>query len=405
MRYSSSFTIIKSFTSLQKFSFPMKTNSFKGILLPLIAVGMFISFSFTASAQDPLADFLTGVTNSSTHGEHLKMSASKATPQIQAKLKALNDEVVKNKLTYKVGYTEAMEHTPQQLCGTIAPKTINASAVSQQESQNKQIIQKAQVELKKQGVSNPSGGVSGGVSASPTFWAGAWLTPVKNQGGCGSCWAFAACATFETTFRKFYGTSRIVDASEQDLLDCGKTCNGYDAGSCGGGYSDRAFDYMRCFATNTESYKPYVGHDEACYSKPKTLRAYTWGQVYPGGFPSVSTVKAYVQAYGAVVTYVQAEGAWFSYTGGILNGHASSSSYGINHAVTIVGWNDYYHSWIIKNSWGTSWGYSGYAYVNYDDYNIGKYIYYVYPYYSYGGVSASAATEAPTPSPIIQANY
>jgi C1A family cysteine protease len=71
---------------------------------------------------------------------------------------------------------------------------------------------------------------------------------------------------------------------------------------------------------------------------------------------------------------------FYSYGGGVYNGYPSGDPNNIDHAVTIVGWYEPWKAWIIKNSWGTGWGpYGGYAYVNYNASNIGKWIYWVYP--------------------------
>lgn len=208
------------------------------------------------------------------------------------------------------------------------------------------------------------------------------LTPVKNQANCGSCWAFAACAAFEHTYAKFWGTK--LDLSEQDCVACGRTCANADCGSCGGGHSYKAFDFMKCKGVASEAAYPYnISQSNTCYAKPKFKWAYTWGQLYPGRFPTVSEIKYYVNTFGAVVTYMKAGiSTFFSYGGGVYNGYPSNSTNSIDHAVIIVGWCDALNAWIIKNSWGTGWGpYGGYAYVGYNQCNIGKYVYWVYPRY------------------------
>jgi C1A family cysteine protease len=145
-----------------------------------------------------------------------------------------------------------------------------------------------------------------------------------------------------------------------------------------------------------ESAKPYRAYDQACTWAPKKHYASYWGQLYPGRFATRDEIKAYINYYGSVVTYMKAD-YWFSwYRSGIYNSSANTNYWDVNHAVTIVGWCDQYNSWIIKNSYGTSWGYSGYAYVDYNTANIGKYIYYVMPRPSAGWISTSAPiTEAP----------
>lgn len=211
------------------------------------------------------------------------------------------------------------------------------------------------------------------------------LTPVKDQGGCGSCWAFAAAAAWEHTYRKLYGTATVPDVSEEELVNCGKTCSGDDAGSCSGGHSWKAMDYIKCFQVARESAYPYTGTDASCRSAAKSYGAYGWLEI-GSGYPSNDMVKAAINTYGAVVTYLFAKG-WGSYGTGVMNAYpngdpalVTSKGGTINHAVTIVGWCDAKNAWIIKNSWGTDWGgYGGYAYIAYNHYNINNRVYAVCP--------------------------
>ena len=228
-----------------------------------------------------------------------------------------------------------------------------------------------------------------------------YLTPVKDQVkdqlSCGSCWAFSAAATWEHSYKKIFSSAVNHNLSEEDMVNCGRTCAGDDAGSCSGGHTFKAFEYIRCFKVATEANYPYTATNAACIAKPKTYGAFFNGQVGTNvSFPTTDQVKAAITLYGAVTTYVFAR-SWSSYGTGVLNAipnaavttytytgsdgrtYACGANY-INHAVTIVGWCDAKNAWIIKNSWGTDWGsYGGYAYVAYNTYNIAKYVYYVVP--------------------------
>ncbi len=362
----------------------------------LLIIVAFFATTLNLSAQtDPLAEQLKSVY---TPQAQVKVSAS---PAVAAKVAAVQKEMKEQNLTFTVGATEALSRKPEELAGTIEPKAISAEAMKAQDESNKKIILKAEAQMKSAGFAVPklhnsaSGGVSTGpsVSATPSaFFAGAALPSIKNQSSCGSCWAFAAAGCYETTFKKWYGTSRNVDMSEQDILDCGRTYGGLDAGSCSGGYSDRAFDYIKCYGATPESQRPYVAANQACAARPKSMFAWCWGQY---GSNNIQQIKDVVYGYGAMVTYLQATGSFFAYTGGIINGPLSSNAYSVNHAVVIVGWNDAYQAWIIKNSYGTNWGYGGYAYVSYNALNIGKYNYWIYPYNSGGAVAAGAAGGTP----------
>jgi C1A family cysteine protease len=321
----------------------------------------------------------------------------KLKPETAAKLQGLRAEIAKNKYSFQVAHTEVADRPVSELCGTKAPKPINAASIEQQEKLNAQTRLKIQAEFKANKVSASAQG-PGAVSGYPSCWWGSgWFSPIKNQGNCGSCWAFAATAAFEHAHKKFYGT--VPDVSEQHIVDCGVTGGGVDAGSCNGGWSDRALDYMRCYGAPNESAKPYRGYDQNCTYAPKKHYAYYWGQLYNGHWPTRDEIKAYVSYYGSVVTYMRAGVGGFGwYNGGVFNGYPNTNPYDIDHAVTIVGWCDQYNAWIIKNSWGTNWGYSGYAYVDYNNCNIGKFVYYVMPYQSSGRISAPGSEPAPKQS-------
>ena len=343
-----------------------------------------------------------------------------ASPAMQAKLAASQKEVADNKYTFTVGYTEASTRPMSALCGFIESAPVSAEAIKAQDEMNAKIIQKAEAQMKQQGIAVPklhnsasSGGVGAGpsVSATPSVYfggrgtEGGYLPPVRDQGQCGSCWAFAACSAYETAFRKWYGWNRDINMSEQEILDCGKTyflgIFAQDAGSCGGGYSDRALDYIKNYGGATESNRPYVAHDQGCAGVPKKFYAWCWGQFGA----DIQKIKDVVYGYGSVVTSIQAQGSFMDYKSGIINYRAS----GHNHAVTIVGWNDAYQSWIIRNSWGESWGYRGYGYIRYDACNIGQTNRWIYPYNAGGAVSAGAGGVAEGPpmpleeSPILKA--
>ncbi len=276
-----------------------------------------------------------------------------------------------------------------------------------QDAENKKnekaISDKLQADRKVSGVSHDAGGKGGtkqpsssttGVGAAWTdgsFWPTYYATPTKHQcvdlttgayRSCGSCWAFAAVAAFEHTYKYFYGG--VLNLSEQDVLACGTLiCSFIDAGSCGGGWSDWALSWMYCHGLASEASYPYTATNGPCYTKPVSKRVYTWGRVpYPGTSVQNAWIKYYLTIYGAVTTYLKAgAGTFGSYSGGVYNGTPNYGGWGnIDHAVTIVGWYEPYQAWLIKNSWGTGWGFGGYGWIGYNQCNIGYYCYYAYPY-------------------------
>lgn len=310
------------------------------------------------------------------------------------RLKEAQSELLKNKnFTFEVAATEALKLEPNQLLGIKRPAKVDANILKKQDDLNRQIFDKSKTELRTLKIKEPIQGIAPAVGAAPPscWWGDAWLTPVKRQ-CCGSCWAFAAAAAYEHSAKKFYGHNH--DVAEQDIISCGKTSGGYDAGGCAGGSSAAALDYIRYYGTCGESVFPAQCKDAPCVRKPKALWAYCWGQVYPNRWPTTAEIKSYVRTYGAVVTYMKAGlSTFYAYSNGVYNGYPSTDPYNVDHAVTIVGWCDAMNAWIIKNSWGTNWGYSGYAYVNYNACNIGKWVFWVYPRPAAGNITAPLVSE------------
>lgn len=201
------------------------------------------------------------------------------------------------------------------------------------------------------------------------------VTDVRNQGGCGSCWAFGALAAVESAIKLNAGWD--VDLSEQWLVDC------TNAGDCGGGWHTSAMSYMQCVGGSTdpcgdrgavrEADCPYQAVDGTCYCPyvhPYCINSYN----YAGS--AVADIKQAVYTQGVVATCVRVNSAFQAYTGGVFNGCETGS---INHVVGIVGWDDSLGTngcWIIKNSWGTSWGVDGYMYIEYGCSSIGYSSYY-----------------------------
>jgi MYXO-CTERM domain-containing protein len=189
---------------------------------------------------------------------------------------------------------------------------------------------------------------------------GIGLQPIRDQGGCGSCWAFGSTAVLEGAIAIF--DQKIVDLSEQFAVDC----NGEGYG-CGGGYW--VYDLYKTPGAVLESAYPYVENDQQCRSSgldhPYMLTA--WHSI-PSG--DRAAMKAAIYQYGVIGVTVNACGSQIGYTGGVYD--STECNYGqTNHIVALVGWDDTVtHSqgtgiWIMRNSWGDGWGEGGYMRIAY----------------------------------------
>ena len=202
-----------------------------------------------------------------------------------------------------------------------------------------------------------------------------YVTPVKNQHTCGSCWLFAAIADIESDVA--IADSTQSDFSEQEAGDC-NIWNRF----CNGGNSRISTNYLTKKGVGNESCHPYVAHGTACYNCSIIKNVDNW-RVITGssGETQIEKIKAAILNYGPVYSTMYAGDPGFhAYDSGVYEYWGTDEP---NHAIQIIGWNDSLsHSkgsgaWLIKNSWGTDWGahgpYPGCAWVAYGAANIGDY--------------------------------
>jgi len=196
--------------------------------------------------------------------------------------------------------------------------------------------------------------------------SGDWTTVAKDQGSCGSCWAFAANGLLEARLDMAYNnTGKNMDLSEQYII----SCNNNSAGDCSGGYPVRALNYTLWNGTLSESCYAYV---EANASDPDVSNAtcnttyHFIEEVFEDSNGGWSDLKAAVDNGPVAVCFDVMNDFYYSVTqdsfdsNGVYVYNATAADDG-NHCVTIVGYNDtdgetYDGYWIIKNSWGASWG-------------------------------------------------
>ncbi len=198
-----------------------------------------------------------------------------------------------------------------------------------------------------------------------------FTTPVRNQGSCGSCWAFAVTGALEANILIRENMPLGEDNRAEQIL---VSCSG--AGSCGGGSVGSASIYVQSVGLPPESDFPYTATDNTCSNaepgwQDNTSKVGSWS--YVNTTPAnLTAIKNALSTYGPLVTTMDVYYDFYSYKGGIYEYSTGSLQGG--HAVLIVGYTDdpsrpdggYFK---VKNSWGTGWGSGGYFLIGYSQLN------------------------------------
>jgi C1A family cysteine protease len=183
-----------------------------------------------------------------------------------------------------------------------------------------------------------------------------WMTNIKDQGGCGSCWAFATCAAFEARQRIATGRHTLwIDLSEQYLVSCYK-------GNCDGASATWIMSQIQNAGVCDEACFPYVSGSE--YVPPCTDRCsdyssrmydiLTYGQWY---FPTLNATKHEIFLNGPIQVHMDVFEDFYAYAGGVYE-YVSGLNEG-GHLIVFYGWDNVENCWLAKNSWGTDWGEMG----------------------------------------------
>lgn len=182
-----------------------------------------------------------------------------------------------------------------------------------------------------------------------------YMTPVKNQGGCGSCWAFGTTEEVEAEANAYYNTQLNLDLSEQDVLSCS------GGGTCSGGQPSTAMSYIQNTGLTDENCFPYTATNNLCSNKCSAWQSNAWKiQGYASVPNTITDIEKAVYQTGPISTGMAVYNDFYSYSGGIY------STNGLNfvgyHDVVIVGYGVFNNQtyYMCKNSWGTGWGESGY---------------------------------------------
>ena len=201
-----------------------------------------------------------------------------------------------------------------------------------------------------------------------------YIGPVRNQANCGSCYAFGAAAAAEGVynFSNSLYDGNCADFSESFIIWCLGSITPYSShfsGCAGADYTYMELEALVQEGTINESYFPYTYPDPGCthWSYPRVKFA-EWHRI---PCSDIAAIKTAIMTYGVIDVAVYAGSAFQGYSGGIYQDTNTSCSATpcdyttTNHAVALVGWNDADGAWILRNSWGPSWGESGYMRIKY----------------------------------------
>jgi len=180
------------------------------------------------------------------------------------------------------------------------------------------------------------------------------VTTVKDQGQCGSCWTFSSTGAMEGAWAIAKG--QLIDLAEQELVDCAGLK--YGSMGCNGGQMEGAFKFIIENGQCAASSYPYTAKDGTCHSCSAVAHATSCSDVKPNDQLSL---KAAV-AKQPVAVAIEADTKYFqSYSGGVLTSASCGTS--LDHGVLAVGYGEENGQkyWLVKNSWGTSWGEQGYV--------------------------------------------
>nr|CAD1826112.1 unnamed protein product [Ananas comosus var. bracteatus] len=184
------------------------------------------------------------------------------------------------------------------------------------------------------------------------------VSPVKDQGHCGSCWTFSTTGALEAAYSQ--ATGKSISLSEQQLVDCAYAYNNF---GCNGGLPSQAFEYIKCNGgLDTEDSYPYAGVNGVCSYKPENVGVKVLDSVNIT-LGAEDELKHAVGVVRPVSVAFEVVNGFKLYKGGVYSSDSCGSTpMDVNHAVLAVGYGveNGVPYWLIKNSWGKDWGVDGY---------------------------------------------
>jgi cathepsin L len=280
-----------------------------------------------------------------------------APPEVKEVLSKLDSQRTAN-MTFRMGYTTALDRNLQELTGAKkGPPPGDLKAKMQRADKAMEVYRQLRSAER---LPAP------GASCNPTAKTFSWrklnkVTPVKDQGVCGSCWAFSSAAAYESSNAIL--NNKLVDASEQDLMDCSEGTN------CIGNWVQNAFARLITAGTTTERKRPYAGQVQQCAANlDRPYRAVVWAPLDAewSRVMTLAEIKSNLCEYGPLVAHIYATPSFLAYVSGVYTQFepVTHESEGY-HAIIITGWDENQQAWEIKNSWGTGWGLGGFGRVKY----------------------------------------
>jgi cathepsin H len=184
------------------------------------------------------------------------------------------------------------------------------------------------------------------------------VSPVKDQGHCGSCWTFSTTGALEAAYHQAFG--KEISLSEQQLVDCAGAFNNY---GCNGGLPSQAFEYVKYNGgLDTEEAYPYTANDGSCkFSSANVgVKVVDSVNITLGAEEELKHAVALVRPVS--IAFEVVNGFRFYKSGVYTSTTCGSTPMDVNHAVLAVGYGteDSVPYWLVKNSWGGSWGDDGY---------------------------------------------
>jgi len=188
------------------------------------------------------------------------------------------------------------------------------------------------------------------------------VTPVKDQGQCGSCWAFSTVENIESMYcmKNKIDCTTFAPLSPQEIVDCDTTDQG-----CDGGDPPTAYQFvMQEGGLEDDSAYPYTAQDGTCNFQQNLVKVTITNWQYATSNSDETTMQSNLVSWGPLSICVDAE-PWQDYTGGVMM--ASDCSNSLDHCVQLVGYDMTQSTpfWIVRNSWGLDWGENGYIRLQY----------------------------------------